>query len=246
MFFSSCFELEETYNINEDGSYALNYNVDMGNIIGLISRMSPDSVKATKEYNIGKDTTINFGSAMPADVKKNLNPKEIELMKQTNMRTQMNISKGVFKIGFNSQGKSIEDLKYFLSNFSQTFQKAKLNKTVMSTPRMSPDLAAGEDETEMPFKNEEFDYVITANSFERKIKPAVIAAQRAKDQKAYDMVKAMNMKMTSTIVINLPRAAKSIENPKAMLSADKKQFKLQIDMLEAIDKPEMLNFKVNY
>ncbi len=59
-------------------------------------------------------------------------------------------------------------------------------------------------------------------------------------------MKEMDMKMKNTIIINLPRPAISTENSKAVLSADKKQFKLVIDMIEAMAHPEYLNFKVTY
>lgn len=243
LFLSSCFEIEETYTINENGTYAVNYNLDMSGIIGLVSKMATDSVKETPNYKLGKDTVINLGS-MPDSLKKNMSAKELGIMNSTNMHMTMKMADGIFKIGFTNTGKSIDDLKYFLSNFGSMIQKAKIGKLI-NTPGAEVSNESSSDK-EMPFNNKEFEYIITDKSFERKIKSEVIAAQKEKNQKNYDIMKSMDIKMTSTVIINLPRPAISIGNSKAILSADKKQFKLELNMLEAINNPETLNFKINY
>ncbi|MFA6277468.1 MAG: hypothetical protein WC622_12000 [Pedobacter sp.] len=243
LFLSSCFEIEETYTINENGTYVVNYNLDMGGIMGLVTKMAPDSVKETSNYKLGRDTVINL-STMPDSLKENMSAKELEIVNNTNMHMQMKMADGIFKIGFTNTGKSIDNLKYFLSNFGNTIQKAKVGKLI-NTPGAETSSESTTDK-EMPFNNKEFEYIITNKSFERKIKPEVLAVQKEKNQKNYDIMKTMDIKMTSTIIINLPRPAMSIENSKATLSADKKQFKLELNMLEAINNPETLNFKINY
>jgi len=52
--------------------------------------------------------------------------------------------------------------------------------------------------------------------------------------------------MVSTVTVNLPRPAKSTGNPNAVLSADKKRVTLKLDLIEAMDKPELFNFKIAY
>lgn len=238
--------MEETYNLNTDGSYSVNYNLDMGGLMGLVAGMLPDSVKDAKEFKAIKDTTVNLGT-MPDSLKKNMKAEEMALLQHTDMRMQMDLDQSLLKIGFKNEGKSIKELDNFLSNFSGVMKKAKV-ADLMSKPlgASGAKASASEDDKDMPFASKEFDYVITPNSFERKIKLEVLAAKKAKDEKVYAMIKSMNLKMTSTIIINLPKPASSVDNPNAVLSADKKQFKLVINMLDAINNPAMMNFKVNY
>ena len=56
----------------------------------------------------------------------------------------------------------------------------------------------------------------------------------------------MGLKLTNTIVINLPKPAKSVNDPKAVLSADKKQVKLSMDVFENLENPKELYLLVNY
>jgi hypothetical protein len=248
---SSCFDIEETYNLNQDGSYSLGYNLDMGGLLDIASTMIPDSMKQSPTYKLKKDTVVQF-SSLPDSLKNRLSQQEKELLKETKMRTQMDLGAGVFKISIDTKGKSLTELSYFLANFGNVFEKSKATAMVMSPPSgakvaESPatDAFGGED-ADLPFKNKEYDYVITANSFERKIRPEVLAASKEKNEALYTMMKGMNMKMKSTVIINLPKPATSVENSKAVLSADKRQFKLELDVMEAMAHPEMLNFKVNY
>lgn len=241
LFLSSCFDVEETYNLNADGSYAVNYNVNMGQLLKMVNGMTPDSVKQTATYKTAKDTLVNLGS-MPDSLKKKFTAEEMALMKQSDVRMQMNMAEGIFNIGFTNKGKSAKELSYFLHNFGELIEKAKIGN--MMKPKGVPDEAGGEPD--VPFKNKEYDYVVTPTSFERKVKPDVFAAVKEKDKQTFDMLKGMNMKMVSTVTVNLPRPAKSTGNPNAVLSADKKQVTLKLDLIEAMDKPELFGFKIEY
>jgi hypothetical protein len=242
---SACFETEETYNLNANGSYSLNYDLNMGGMVGLMSGMLPDSIKESKDFTAIKDTVIQL-SSMPDSLRKNMTEAELSIVDHTNMRFQLDFGKALFKIGFKNEGGSINGLANFLNNFSSAMHKAKLGNTLNNTMEGKNIPAASDSEEELPFANKEFDYVITSSTFERKIRPVVFAAKKEKDEKAYQLLKTMNMKLTSTVVINLPKPAVSIDNPNAVLSADKKQFKLTIDLMEALEKPSILNFKVTY
>lgn len=244
LFLTSCLDLEETYTINNDGSYVVNYNMDMSKLMGMMKAMMPDSV-LKKQKNA--DTVIYMSSA-PDSIKRKLDAKELQLLNQTLVRTKMNLTDGVFKIGFENKGNSPEDLRFFLTDFGKTFHKMQATDLFMpKTPGMSsPGEKSIGEKNDLPFDNKKYDYVITNNSFQRKIRPEVIAAELEKDKKSALMLKSMDMKMMNTTIINLPRPATSVDNPNATLSADKKQVKLVINLVEAMEHPEMMNFKVNY
>jgi hypothetical protein len=248
LFLSSCFDIEETYNIKQDGSYTLGYNLDLGRPLRITNLMMPDTVKEMSFYQLKKDTLFNL-AALPDSLLAKLNKNELNILRQTQMRTSMDLNKGLFEINVNSQGKSVEELRYFLANFNQSLQKSKVSDIMMGGKKSNMSQSSeslADKEPELPFQHKEYDYIVTANSFERKIRPEVLLAAKEKNTDIYEMMKEMEMKMKNTIVINLPRPAISVENSKAVLSADKRQFKLVIDMIEAMAHPESLNFKVTY
>lgn len=248
LFLSSCFEVEETYNLNADGSYTSQHTVNMGGLMSMAMGMMPDSTKNKPSFSEAKDTTFNMASKMPDSIRKRFSAEEYNLISNTDMNLQMKLAEGVFKVGFTNKGKSANELNYFLTNFGELMKKGKVSELIgksLAGEQKGPAEMPGAEE-DSPFSNDEFSYVINNTTFERKIKPDVIAAKQQKNEQVYKMIEGMKLKMTSTIIVNLPRPAKSIENPKAVLSADKKQFKLVIDMFEALKDPASLNFKVNY
>lgn len=246
LFLSSCFELEETYNLKADGSYTANYEVNMGAVLGLLTTMAPDSVKDKPDYKTGKDSTFNMATKMPDSLKKTLNAEELKLLNNTDMRVQMKMSEGIFKIGFANNGGSLNELNYFVRNFGKLMKKGKVDNLIGNSLGGGNTSANASDNEDGPFGNDEFSYVINGSTFERKIKADIVAEKRKKNEQVYKMIEGMNMKMTNTTIINLPKTAKSVEGAKAILSADKKQVKLVVNMLEALKTPEILNFKVNY
>ena len=63
--FSSCFDIEEKYDFKTDGSCNVQYNFDMSSAVSVLMNLMSDSVKATPQFSIVKDTTLNFYSALP-------------------------------------------------------------------------------------------------------------------------------------------------------------------------------------
>lgn len=248
LFFSSCFDVEETYQLNNDGSYQLTYNFDMGRLLRMTNMLMPDSIRESAAYNLKQDTVFNL-AAIPDSIKVKMSAKELQILSLTKMRTKIDLSGGLFEVNVQTQGKSIEDLKYFIANFNQSLQKSQVSKTLTNTSAVAKNMNAEsfpEKEAITPFQNKEYDYLITGNSFERKIRPEMLLAGKEKSEDIYTLMKEMEIKMNNTITINLPRPAISVENPKAVLSADRKQVKLVIDMVEATAHPQSLNFKVTY
>ena len=242
LFLSSCFDLEETYTLHENGSYTANYSMDMGSMMSMLKSMIPDSAKRKAELGLEKDTLINFSESIPDSVRSKLNNNEQKLIDHTQMQLNMNINQ--FKVGFTNTGNSLQELQYFFSDFGSVMKKMKVGK--MLIPTKLADKAKNDDEKDLSIGNTDFEYIITNNSFERKLKNQKTIGELEKKKQDAEMMKKMNIKMMSTLIINLPRPAKSIENSIATLSQDRKQFKLVVDLMEIDSKPHLLNFKINY
>ncbi len=166
LFLSSCFDIEETYNIKSDGSYTLGYNLDLGRPIRITNLLMPDTIKEQSFYQLKKDTLFNL-AVLPSHILAKLDKKERYLLGQTKMRTSIDLNEGSFEINVNNKGKSIDDLRYFLSNFNESLQKTKVNEMIMGSSPSSE--AVNDKEPELPFQHKEYDYIVTSSSFERKI-----------------------------------------------------------------------------
>lgn len=248
LLFSSCFDMKETFSLKADGSYEVDYDMNMGKMITMLMAMAPDSVSKDESFSKSRDTTMNMASLIPDSSKATLSTKEIKAIENTDMRLNMDMKEGIFQIAFHNKGNTLEELHFFISDFGSIMKKSNTKKILSGGAGDLIDTNENNDNNEgsEPFANKEFDQIITPNSFERKVKPEVMAKKLDKDKKVYAMMEGMNMNIPYTITINLPRPAKSVENAKAVLSADKRQFKLELDMFEVIKNPELLNFKVAY
>ncbi|TDQ11953.1 hypothetical protein [Pedobacter metabolipauper] len=246
---SSCFDTTETYTLNANGSYKLSYEVNVGSLFKAFKGMVPDSLLNNPSIK-NKDTVINIAKATPDSVLKTLNKQQLRILANTNLSQKINLKEGLILIRYTSSGDNLDDMNYFVRDFNNIVKRAQIKSDIIPVGNApQEDAESNKDKDVLPISNKEYDLIITPNSFERKIKPELMAQKIAKDKDSFAMLEGMNMKMPPipyAIIINLPRAAKSVDNPKAVLSADKKQFKLEVDMMDAIKNPEMLNFKVSY
>ena len=61
--FSSCVDIEEHYDFKADGSVNVVYGFDMSRAVSVLMNLMSDSVRATPQFAMVKDTTLNFYSA---------------------------------------------------------------------------------------------------------------------------------------------------------------------------------------
>lgn len=245
LFLASCFDVQETYTLKTDGSYEAKYDMDMSGLMKMVSSFTPDSVKQLdKTKGEVKDTTFNIGSAVPDSAKKKLTVQEFALLQKTDMHMKTDVPNNIMQFSVINKGKSLEEMNYFFKNFGRLMKKSNVDKRIGNKNFQADNSDEGDDKS--PFEHNDFDYKVTTTSFERKTKVVDLDAEGEQLKASLKMFKAMGLKLTNTIVINLPRPAKSVNDPKAVLSADKKQVKLSMDMFENLENPKELHLLVNY
>lgn len=245
LFLVSCFDVQETYTLKTDGSYEVKYDMDMSGLMKMASSFTPDSVKQSdKAKSEVKDTTFNLGSAMPDSIRKKFNAQELGLLQQTDMDMKMDMPNNIMKLSVANKGKSLDELNYFFKNFGRLMKKADIDRKIGNKNFQADNSDRGDEKS--PFEHNDFDYKVTATSFERKTKAVDLDTEGEQLKASLKMFKAMGLKLTNTIVINLPKPAKSVNDPKAVLSVDKKQVKLSMDMFENLENPKELHLLVNY
>jgi len=246
LLFSSCLEIKETYTLLEDGAYKMEYSVDVGKAIGLFQSLSDEATADLATFK-SADTLINYSNIFSDSVKKNIDARTLSVFANTNLKLKMDVANGVFLAKINNEGKSINDLLFLLENMDDLVENG--NKKVMNsfTPKKP-------NEEEYPgespaLSNKDFEYIVTPTSFERRLTETAIERYKGRNMEALANILSdpeMDFNITSTVVINLPRPAKSISNKNAILSADKKQFSLTANVIKASGNPELLNFKIVY
>src|ERR1700743_939059 len=107
---SSCFDIEERYDFKPNGSCNVAYNFDMSSAISVLMNLMPDSVKATPQFSMVKDTTLNFYSALPDSTQQKMSLDEINMAKSSNLSVKMDLKKRIMKVGIVLNAKDAADL----------------------------------------------------------------------------------------------------------------------------------------
>lgn len=243
---SSCFEITETYTLKENGAYTIEYSSDMSNMINIFQSLSEN---ATVELNDFKavDTTIFYTKILADSAKQKVDIEMQSLLSTTSLNLKMDVAKGTFLTQIKNHGTSTQELFNFLINSHNIINLGEEKIMNSFTP-------SNKDEDEYKsnntlLRNNDFEYTITPTSFERKLTPEALEKYKDRDMANVNSFLAtveVDLNIMNTLTINLPRPIKSTGNRYATLSPDKKQFKLNVNLIKAAGNPDMLNFKIIY
>ena len=239
--FSSCVDIEEHYDFKADGSVNVVYGFDMSRAVSVLMNLMSDSVRATPQFAMVKDTTLNFYSALPDSTQIKMNLDEINMAKSSNLSVKMDLNKSIMKVSINHVAKNASDLQYYLQHISKISMNNQLNAITKNNTEArrfdTQQLIAGEDY---------YNYEITPHKFYRIIDKAKFNAFLKKTGSVFATAKAMLIDMPYKVVLNFAKPVKKVNNPKAILSPDKKQITLSADMADVIKDPTIMNLKVDF
>jgi hypothetical protein len=238
--FTSCVDVVEHYDFKADGSCKVAYTFDMSKAVSVLMNLMSDSVKATPQFGMAKDTTLNFYSALPDSTQQKMTLEQVNLAKSSNLSVQMNLPKSIMKVSISHQAKNAADLQYYLRNISKIESQSDL-KAVKGNNGVkdfnAQELLSGQDY---------YTYEVTPHRFYRIIDKTKFNAFLKKTQSTFVMAKAMLIDMPYKVVLNFATPVKKINNPKAVLSADRKRVILQTTMDEIIKNPSVMNLKIDF
>jgi len=239
---SSCFDIEERYDFKTDGSCNVQYNFDMSSAVSVLMNLMSDSIKATPQFSLVKDTTLNFYSALPDSTQLKMTPDEAKMAKSSNLTVKMDLKKSIMKVGINHLAKNSEDLEYYLKHVSKIPLDSQLKAVTNSKGKQkggfdAQALVAGEDY---------YSYEITPHKFYRVIDKEKFNAFLKRTKSAFAMAKAMLIETPYKLVLNFAKPIKKINNTKAIVSADKKRVTLITNMDDVIKNPSLMNLKIDF
>ncbi|MBS1532021.1 MAG: hypothetical protein JSU01_17100 [Bacteroidetes bacterium] len=237
---SSCVDVVEHYDFKADGSCNVAYTFDMSKAVSVLMNLMSDSVKATPQFAAIKDTTLNFYSALPDSTQQKMTLDQVNLAKSSNLSVQMNLPKNIMKVSVSHQAKNAADLQYYLRNISRIASQSDL-KTVKGNDGIkdfnAQELLSGQDY---------YTYEVTQHKFYRIIDKAKFNAFMKKTAATFSMAKAMLIDMPYKVVLNFAKPVKKVNNPKAIVSADRKHVTLVTNMDEIIKNPSVMNLKIDF
>lgn len=235
---TGCFETTIEITLNADGSGTISNTTDMGKMIGLAHKMG-GSDSLDKAADIAVDSSFSLAST--ADSIPNLSPEEYQLAREATAAFHLNLKEDQFNTSvifpFSSPDGILPRIKLASKIVNETI------KTQMGGEEMP-----GLSELGEPSSFDDY-YVFTfaKGKISRKLDPVKYA--KVADDTYLNGVKeasAMGLNMTSNYVINLPRPAKKVTGTSVVLSADKKQVKVNADINDFFDTPSKLEFSVEY
>jgi hypothetical protein len=241
LFLSSCVDIEEDYSFKADGSCNLVYGFDMGKAVSVLMNLMSDSVRATPQFAMVKDTTLNFYSALPDSTQQKMTIDEMNMARSSNLSVKMDLQKSIMKVSIIHSAKNAADLQYYLQHLS----KMSLNKEINSATKGS-NLSSGFDAQQMVAGADYYSYEVTPHKFYRVIDKVKFNAFLKRTQSTFAMAKAMLIDMPYKIILNFAHPVKKVSNSKAILSADRKRVILVTNMDEIMKDPSVMNLKIDF
>lgn len=238
---TSCVDIEESYNFKADGSCSVVYGFDMSHAVSILKNLMSDSLQASPQFSMVKDTTLNFYSALPDSTQEKLTLDEANMAKASNLAVKMNLKESVMKISISHVSKNYADLQYYLDHISKISMNGRLGNMGRSDKEPmkfdTQQIMAGQDY---------YDYEVNSHRFYRVIDKAKFNAFLKKTSSTLAMAKALLIDMPYKVVLNFARPVKKIDNNKAILSADRKHVTLITNMDEVMKDPNIMNLKIDF
>lgn len=235
---TSC-NFTENITINEDGTGDFAIEIDASGLMAMAGDKISEKMGQTKNTKI-LDSTFSFKEIYEA--KKDsiatlpLEEQEaLEKMKDFVMNMKMNTEKKEFLLSINSPFKNVSDLQNMMGGMK------KLNDLKGKTAGKKTANPLGDGLN----NKAKIDFTYTGTSFTR---TAIIDKEALKKVKK-DSTGMANMMFASskyTLKYHFPKPVKTVSNPDAMYSADRKTVTIQYPFTDYMDNPKKMNLTIDF
>ncbi|WP_295769084.1 hypothetical protein [uncultured Mucilaginibacter sp.] len=235
---TSCVDIIERYNFKANGTCEVIYDFDMSKAVSILHNLLSDSVMATPQFAMAKDTVMNLYSALPDSTQNKMTASEMKLAQSSNLAIKMNLRQDLMKVSIKHQAATPADLEYYLQQMSKLANYGNQEKRkVMSMDFTAQQLIAGQ---------ECYSYQVTSSKFCRIIDKEKFNNFLKKTGSAFAAAKALLIETPYKVVLNFAKPVKKIDNKRATLSADRKQVIIQTNMDELIKNPTLMNLQIDF
>lgn len=238
---SSCMDVEEHFDFKADGSCNVVYGFDMGGAVSVLMNLMADSVKETPQFSLVKDTTLNLYTALTDSTQQKMSVDEANMAKSSSLSIKMDLKKSIMKVSIGHLAKNRAELAYYLKHLSKMPVNGQLSPLTKNAKQ-----AGGFDTGQLLAGEDYYSYQVTPHKFYRVIDKTKFNAFLKRTQSAFVMAKAMLIDMPYKVVLNFAKPVKKVNNPKAILSADRRRVILVTNMDDVIKNPSVMNLKIDF
>jgi hypothetical protein len=253
---TSCFDIVEEFTIHEDGTGEYAMKMDMSKIMDMITSMGKDvSDKAKNELESSKDTLIYLKDVLAEN--NEINAEQKEILKNGSLRLLMNPEAKEMYFRLNFPFKDEADLQKLYQCSDQAMKSANISNLIKkdaddkkkekknNSENIMPGLGNNNPAGNILASNQYCKLSVTKDSFEKIVDKEKMKAGFEADSSLKMMLPILGSSYVTTIV-HLPRPAKNVENPLAELSADKMTVTIKFPFSDYIERPGLLNLRINY
>ncbi|TWR31352.1 hypothetical protein FPZ43_02425 [Mucilaginibacter pallidiroseus] len=242
---SSCVDIEERYDFRPDGSCNITYGFDMSKAVSILTNLLTDSVKATPQFAIAKDTSLNLYAALPDSSAAKLSAEEMRMASASKLAVNMDLKRNVMKVSVKHEAKNNADLQYYVQHISTIPVNNPIEFVGPDKDKKIITRAAAAKETSLTLGQDYYAYEITDKKFYRTVDKSKFSLFLKKAGAKLAVAKAMFIDMPYKVVLNFTKPVRKINNPKAVISADRRQVTLETSMDDVIKNPAVMNLQID-
>lgn len=246
--FTACIQIDEEVDIKEDGSGSLSMRTDMGQLFEMLKGFASAEDLQKDGLDKAMDSTILMKDII--DTVQEISAENKALLREGKMQIQMNMKENLFKLNMDYPFKNLSDankLYKAMGNMGMMGNSLKNLGGQQPGPDQPGIIPSGGSGTGIEKISSMYDIQFSKGEYSRILNKArydsLVNDPKIQESKGMmGMMGDMNLNLT----VKLPRKAKSVSNPKAVLSADKKTVTLKSDMILALDSPKTMEIIIRY
>lgn len=232
-----CFDTVQEITIAADGSGTMATTNDMSAVIGMAKQFGGDQMQEVEK--MVTDTIVMLDKM--ADSIPGLTAGEKELVKKGSLGIKMNMQEEIFTTRISYPFKSVNEIAT-LNKLTTRIMGDMMEKqmSVVENPMVenAPQPSSMDDYFDVNFSKG----LITKTLNKEKY----VNANNDEYLQGLLQTSSFGVPMKSSMVINLPHAAKNVTGKNVKLSADKKKITIETNIEDFFDSPDKMEFKIEY
>jgi hypothetical protein len=237
---SSCLEITEETSIKENGSGRFYTSMDMAQLVEMMQAMGGEEFEKRKNEKIDS----SFYLASIVDTSRRLNVTEKKLFRAGKCQVKMDFSKKQFLLSMEFPFNSLQELQ--MINRGMTDGKISfsgLTQMAMGSKDKQKEEAGPELDQLLGIFNYSIENGLIGRSLNKEKYNRLVS-----DPKMAEMKQAaeMGIEIGYNTVYKLPRPAKKLDNPKAVLTDGRTTVTLKQNLMKLFSAPEDFAFSISY
>ncbi len=232
-----CFDTVQEISIAADGSGTMATTNDMSAVIGMAKQFGGDQMQEVEK--MVTDTIVMLDKM--ADSIPGLTTGEKELVKKGSLGIKMNMQEEIFTTRISYPFKSFNEiatLNKLTTKIMGVMMEKQMSATENPMVQNAPQPSSMDDYFDVNFSKG----LITKTLNKEKY----VNANNDEYLQGLLQTSSFGVPMKSSMVINLPIAAKNVTGKNVQLSADKKKVTIETNIEDFFDSPDKMEFKIEY